>query len=322
MAMSDETTTFGAIIERRAPPPPPKANTTLPKEAFPPATNPLILVTSKSSELTSSRPGTATGIRPHYLHLSSSHGAIDQPLPSPFSIPGEDDEASHRLTHHSRASSNGTGTTAAEPHHANADAHHFRQYNSHSLVGDSDSEVSAFDAAEELESQRGGHLESIRGPHTSNTTIGRPIVLTRPPSRSSTPQTHGQTLRPEPLSEKPAAQVIEHAVSAPAIPTVASSQAPSSLPSLTRAATATGITSGTSMWPSVQEIRNKEKAAKRERSNCMWFARLSKKTRVILSIVVGLVVVGTAVGVGVGVSRANHGEVWAGNGRNRPIDSK
>jgi hypothetical protein len=72
------------------------------------------------------------------------------------------------------------------------------------------------------------------------------------------------------------------------------------------------------MWPTAQELAEKQKAAKRAKANPI--ARLSKRNRVIVSVVIGLVVISAAVGVGVGVSRAYHGEVWAGNGMNKPID--
>jgi hypothetical protein len=42
--------------------------------------------------------------------------------------------------------------------------------------------------------------------------------------------------------------------------------------------------------------------------------------RFIVSVIIALVIIGAAVGIGVGVSRATHGEVWAGRGKSKPIE--
>jgi hypothetical protein len=73
------------------------------------------------------------------------------------------------------------------------------------------------------------------------------------------------------------------------------------------------------MWPTQREVKAKAKADKLARSRCNPIARLSKRTRVIVSVTIALTVIGAAVGIGVGISRAYGGSVWAGNGRTMPI---
>jgi len=72
------------------------------------------------------------------------------------------------------------------------------------------------------------------------------------------------------------------------------------------------------MWPSQDQLKARAKQDKRAR---LWgpMARLSKRNRFIVSVVIALAVIGAAVGIGVGVSRATNGEVWAGTGKSKPI---
>jgi hypothetical protein len=72
------------------------------------------------------------------------------------------------------------------------------------------------------------------------------------------------------------------------------------------------------MWPSASELRDRHKREKRARSRNP-LRKLSRRNRVIISVVIALTVISAAVGIGVGISRAYHGEVWAGNGKSMPI---
>jgi hypothetical protein len=72
------------------------------------------------------------------------------------------------------------------------------------------------------------------------------------------------------------------------------------------------------MWPTQTELKARAKAEKCQRSRNP-LLRLSKRNRVIVSIIIALTIIAAAVGIGVGVSRAYHGEVWAGTGKVVPI---
>lgn len=72
------------------------------------------------------------------------------------------------------------------------------------------------------------------------------------------------------------------------------------------------------MWPTQDELRHRHRREKILRS-CNPMLRLSKRNRIIVSILIALTVIGLAIGVGVGVSKAYNGGVWAGNGKNIPL---
>ncbi|KAF1829748.1 hypothetical protein BDW02DRAFT_134092 [Decorospora gaudefroyi] len=72
------------------------------------------------------------------------------------------------------------------------------------------------------------------------------------------------------------------------------------------------------MWPSRQAVLDKRKSYQRKRG-CAFFRNLTSKQRLWAKIVIALVVVAAAVGLGVGISRAVGGGVWAGNGKSKEI---
>ncbi|KAF1845860.1 uncharacterized protein K460DRAFT_116407 [Cucurbitaria berberidis CBS 394.84] len=72
------------------------------------------------------------------------------------------------------------------------------------------------------------------------------------------------------------------------------------------------------MWPSRQAVLDKRKTAVRTRG-CAFFRNLTSKQRLWAKIIIALLVVAAAVGLGVGISRAVGGGVWAGQGRNKEI---
>ena len=72
------------------------------------------------------------------------------------------------------------------------------------------------------------------------------------------------------------------------------------------------------MWPSRQAVLDKRRAHKR-RKGCNLFKGLSSKQRLWIKIIIAMLVVGAAVGLGVGISRAVGGGVWAGDGRSKEI---
>jgi hypothetical protein len=73
-----------------------------------------------------------------------------------------------------------------------------------------------------------------------------------------------------------------------------------------------------SMWPSRQAVIDQRKTYKRARG-CTLFKNLTGKQRLWIKIVIALLVVAAATGLGVGISRAVGGGVWAGQGRNKEI---
>jgi hypothetical protein len=72
------------------------------------------------------------------------------------------------------------------------------------------------------------------------------------------------------------------------------------------------------MWPSRQAVMDQRKTHKRARG-CNLFKNLTSKQRLWVKIVIALIVVAAAVGLGVGISRAVGGGVWAGDGKSKEI---
>lgn len=72
------------------------------------------------------------------------------------------------------------------------------------------------------------------------------------------------------------------------------------------------------MWPSRQAVLDKRRDHKRKKG-CNLFQGLTSKQRLWIKIIIALLVVGAAVGLGVGISRAVGGGVWAGEGKNKEI---
>ncbi|OAL53214.1 hypothetical protein IQ07DRAFT_585157 [Pyrenochaeta sp. DS3sAY3a] len=72
------------------------------------------------------------------------------------------------------------------------------------------------------------------------------------------------------------------------------------------------------MWPSRQAVIDKRKTAQRTRG-CAFFRNLTSKQRLWAKIVIALLIVAAAVGLGVGISRAVGGGVWAGQGKSKEI---
>jgi dihydrodipicolinate synthase/N-acetylneuraminate lyase len=72
------------------------------------------------------------------------------------------------------------------------------------------------------------------------------------------------------------------------------------------------------MWPSRQAVLDKRRDHKRKKG-CNLFQGLTTKQRLWIKIIIALLVVGAAVGLGVGISRAVGGGVWAGEGKSKEI---
>ena len=72
------------------------------------------------------------------------------------------------------------------------------------------------------------------------------------------------------------------------------------------------------MWPSRQAVMDQRKVYKRQRG-CNLFKNLTSKQRLWAKIIIALLVVAAAVGLGVGISRAVGGGVWVGQGKSKEI---
>jgi hypothetical protein len=64
------------------------------------------------------------------------------------------------------------------------------------------------------------------------------------------------------------------------------------------------------VWPGQDQWKKRHKAAKVKNRSCACMGRLSKRTRLIVKILIGLLIVGIAVGVGFGVSKPLGAPIW------------
>ena len=67
------------------------------------------------------------------------------------------------------------------------------------------------------------------------------------------------------------------------------------------------------VWPGKDHWRQKAKAAKRERRACNCLAHLSRRNRIIVKVLIGVLIIGIAVAVGFGVSKPLGAGIWHGN---------
>lgn len=80
----------------------------------------------------------------------------------------------------------------------------------------------------------------------------------------------------------------------------------------------------TAVWPGQQALKRKKKMMRKERGKqalCGWMAGMPKKTQIWIKIGIALLVVGAAIGIGVGVSKAVGGGIWKNKeSSNAPIE--
>lgn len=70
------------------------------------------------------------------------------------------------------------------------------------------------------------------------------------------------------------------------------------------------------VWPGQEHWRRKAKDAKMSRHTCNCLAHLSKRNRIIVKILIGLLIIGIAVGVGFGVSKPLGAGIWRSENQN------
>lgn len=77
------------------------------------------------------------------------------------------------------------------------------------------------------------------------------------------------------------------------------------------------------VWPGQKEMKKKREEMRRQRAKiglCGCMAGLNKKTKIWIKLLIAFIVVGTAIGVGLGISRAVGGGIWKSNSNsNAPI---
>ncbi|KAI0123091.1 hypothetical protein BJ170DRAFT_125203 [Xylariales sp. AK1849] len=69
------------------------------------------------------------------------------------------------------------------------------------------------------------------------------------------------------------------------------------------------------VWPGQDHWKQKARAAKMKRGSCQCMARLSKRTRLIVQILIALLIIGIAVGVGLGISKPLGAGIWKPSGQ-------
>jgi hypothetical protein len=220
-----------------------------------------------------------------HLHLSSTNQYIEPPFPSPYDMPDL-----HNNDHPDLE--NGLYT------HPNISTHEDpNQPRMLPIQVPSRSTPSPM-LGEILEEEEEDEDSISNAPTITNNTPNHnalPTIITTSPTRPSIPPTTNSSARtPSNHTHTPSS---------------------SSTTEKAHGATVTTLT----MWPTQKEVKAKAKADKLARNSCNPLARLSKRTRVIVSVTIALTVIGAAVGIGVGISRAYGGSVWAGNGRTMPI---
>ncbi|KAK0635811.1 hypothetical protein B0T17DRAFT_612626 [Bombardia bombarda] len=79
-----------------------------------------------------------------------------------------------------------------------------------------------------------------------------------------------------------------------------------------------GGTGGTDcqVWPGQDHWKKKAKAAKMKKHSCNCLAHLSKRNRIMVKVLIGLLIVATAVGVGFGVSKPLGAGIWRSDTNN------
>lgn len=252
MANSNEPTTFGVTIERKqaASPTPSSPGLPVPSMGLQAASS----RTSYHSALASPSPTPGRhSLVPSQLHLSSATTTVEQPLPSPFSIP---------------------------------DSQH----------------------------EKGPDLESgiYRAPTQSSSIQQSPVVGTFPSTTQlSVPHQPSPTRQPS----------VESSASSRTITYVSPQDEKNPITCTTSTNLATTNSEQCTMWPTSNALKQKAKKQKRSKHAHNPLMRLSKRNRVIVSVVLALLVIGLAVGIGVGISKKYGGEVWAGPGKSKPLDA-
>jgi len=70
------------------------------------------------------------------------------------------------------------------------------------------------------------------------------------------------------------------------------------------------------VWPGQDHWKRKAKDAKRNRHSCNCLAKLSKRNRILVKILIGMLIIGIAVGVGFGVSKPLGAGIWRSDTQN------
>ncbi|KAJ4398730.1 hypothetical protein N0V85_006207 [Neurospora sp. IMI 360204] len=85
---------------------------------------------------------------------------------------------------------------------------------------------------------------------------------------------------------------------------------------ITKTTTTKGGTTDCQVWPGQDHWKQKAKDAKMNRHTCNCLAQMSKRNRIIVKVMIGLLVIGAAVGVGFGVSKPLGAGIWKSESQN------
>jgi hypothetical protein len=72
-------------------------------------------------------------------------------------------------------------------------------------------------------------------------------------------------------------------------------------------------------WPGRDQLKMRKKQLKREKACCGWWVGMSSRKKTLIKVLIFLVVVALATGLGIGISRALNTGVWTKSGSNTPI---
>ncbi|EGO61687.1 hypothetical protein NEUTE1DRAFT_116190 [Neurospora tetrasperma FGSC 2508] len=84
-----------------------------------------------------------------------------------------------------------------------------------------------------------------------------------------------------------------------------------------KSTTTKGATTECQVWPGQDHWKQKAKDAKMNRHTCNCLAQMSKRNRIIVKVMIGLLVIGLAVGVGFGVSKPLGAGIWKSERQNQ-----
>ncbi|KAK3402444.1 hypothetical protein B0T20DRAFT_449539 [Sordaria brevicollis] len=88
-------------------------------------------------------------------------------------------------------------------------------------------------------------------------------------------------------------------------------------PCIKKTTTSKGVTTDCQVWPGQDHWKQKAKDAKMNRHTCNCLAQMSKRNRIIVKVMIGLLVIGLAVGVGFGVSKPLGAGIWKSESQNQ-----
>ncbi|PMD34671.1 hypothetical protein L207DRAFT_124577 [Hyaloscypha variabilis F] len=72
-------------------------------------------------------------------------------------------------------------------------------------------------------------------------------------------------------------------------------------------------------WPGRDQLKMRKKQMKREKACCGWWVGMDSKKKTLIKVLIFLVIVALATGLGIGISKALNTGAWTKSGANTPI---